>query len=223
MTKIIYPQRNGENISVDLRDPIWAVFLAWIFPGAGHFYQRRFPKGFLFMIVILSTYFAGLALGEGRVVYASMKKNNVRWQYFLQAGVGLPAAPAIVQSMKVKDGGEPFFIMCERYPMGYSEKNPHAGPKKDFHIIGPDEKVAPGTDTYKDGLMAPPEGPLFLNENDVLGQWHFEMKHFFEIGTLFTVVAGLLNLLAIYDAFAGPAIVTPEEEEEMQNKKRKRS
>ena len=69
--------------------------------------------------------------------------------------------------------------------------------------------------------MAPPEGPTSLNDNDVLGQWHYEMKHFFEIGTLFTVVAGLLNLLAIYDAFAGPAIMTPEEEEEIKNKKRK--
>lgn len=223
MTKVIYPQRDGDNITVNLRNPVLAVVLAWIFPGAGHFYQRRFPKGFLFMIVILSTYFAGLALGEGRVVYASMRKHDVRWQYFFQAGVGLPAAPAIVQAMKIKDGGEPFFIMSERYPEKYSEKNPHSGPIKDFQIIGPDEKVVPGTDTYKDGLMAPPAGPLYVNENDVLGQWHYEMKHFFEIGTLFTVVAGLLNLLAMYDAFAGPAIVTPEEEEEMQNKKRRRS
>ena len=129
----------------------------------------------------------------------------------------------MVQALKVKNENDaPFFIMCERYPYEYSAKNPHAGPTKDFQIIGPDEKVAPGTDTYKDGFMAPPAGPFFQNENDVLGQWHYEMKHFYEIGTLFTVVAGLLNLLAIYDAFAGPAIVTPEEEEEMKNKKRRK-
>ena len=120
MTKVIYPQDNGEDITVNLGNPIWAAVFAWLLPGAGHFYQRRFPKGFLFLIVILSTYFAGLALGEGRVVYASLKKNDIRWQYFFQAGVGLPAAPAVVQALKVKNENDaPFFIMCERYPYEY--------------------------------------------------------------------------------------------------------
>jgi TM2 domain-containing membrane protein YozV len=66
MPEIVYPQDSGEPIVVDLRDPYWAAFLAWIWPGAGHFYQRRFAKGFLFMICVLSTYFLGLGLGHGR-------------------------------------------------------------------------------------------------------------------------------------------------------------
>ena len=52
--------------------------------------------------------------------------------------------------------------------------------------------------------------------------WHFEMKHMFEIGTLYTVVAGLLNLLAIYDAFCGPAILTPEQRAKLEAKKNRR-
>ena len=50
------------------------------------------------MICILSTYFFGLAIGEGKVVYASWKKNDRRWQYVCQAGVGLAAMPAMLQS-----------------------------------------------------------------------------------------------------------------------------
>ena len=45
--------------------------------------------------------------------------------------------------------------------------------------------------------------------------WHDELKGFFEIATLYTMIAGLLNLLAVYDAFAGPVFPQPEE-----NKKR---
>ena len=41
-----------------------------------------------------------------------------------------------------------------------------------------------------------------------------------EIGTLFTVVAGLLNLLAVYDAFVGPMILTPRQKEELDSKKK---
>jgi hypothetical protein len=63
--------------------------------------------------------------------------------------------------------------------------------------------------TLKDGFMAPPAGPVQPERNDVLGMWHSEYKLGFDLGTLFTVVAGLLNLLAVYDAFDGPVIFHP--------------
>jgi len=39
---------------------------------------------------------------------------------------------------------------------------------------------------------------------DQISMWHHELGRFFELGTLYTVVAGMLNLLLIYDAWAGP-------------------
>ena len=45
----------------------------------------------------------------------------------------------------------------------------------------------------------------------MLASWHRELKGYFEIATLYTMVAGLLNMLAIYDAFAGPVFPQPEE------------
>ena len=155
-----------QPLKINLRDPYLAALLAWLVPGAGHFYQRRWAKGVLFMTCILGTYFFGLALGEGKVVYAAWKVEK-RWQYPLQLGVGLPAAPAVVQSMIVRRRGEP--------------------------LMG--------------GIMAPPQS------SDQLSDWHKRLNLRFELGTLYTMVAGLLNVLAIYDAFAGPVIAEPAKKE----------
>ena len=39
---------------------------------------------------------------------------------------------------------------------------------------------------------------------DQLSLWHRRLGRFFDIGTLYTMLAGMLNLLVIYDAWAGP-------------------
>src|ERR1700756_3525244 len=78
-----------DSLSIDLRDPYLAAFLAWLIPGAGHFYQRRWGKGGLFMVCILGMFFIGLWMGEGKVVYASWRPNDQRYPYICQIGVGL--------------------------------------------------------------------------------------------------------------------------------------
>jgi hypothetical protein len=155
-----------QEVVIDLRSPGTAAMLAWLIPGAGHLYQRRTGKGILFMVCILATYFFGLAMGDGRVVYASFRKNDIRWQYVCQIGVGLPALPALIQSEKViREGKEP--------PFGK--------------------------------FMAPPRD-VDLNQADELSKWHLDLKWKFEMATLYTMIAGLLNILAIYDAYAGPMV-----------------
>ena len=106
------PDAQVERESVQLRDPGWAALLGWLWPGAGHLYQGRYAKGMLYMICILVTFFYGLSLGGGRVVYANWKPNDYRWQYACQLGVGVPAFPAILQSVKTKGGEEPYWAMA---------------------------------------------------------------------------------------------------------------
>ena len=217
MPEIVYPQEEGEPIVVNLRDPYWAAFLAWFWPGAGHFYQRRFAKGFLFMVCVLSIYFIGLGLGHGRVVYASSKKGDFRWQYGFQFGAGAVALPALIQSFKTKNGGDPYFVLCERYPADFPEES------KRFRVITAENNTSNYQgETLKDGFMAPPAGPVYQNDPDTLGRWHFDYKHFFELGTLYTVIAGMLNFLAIYDAFCGPAILTPAQRERIESRRNKK-
>ena len=54
---------DGQN--VDLRNRALAALLAWLISGAGHFYQRRYAKGSLFFVCILSTWILGFVLGGG--------------------------------------------------------------------------------------------------------------------------------------------------------------
>lgn len=51
--------------------------------------------------------------------------------------------------------------------------------------------------------------PRLSGRVDTLDQVQKELHHYWELGTLYTVIAGLLNLLAIYDAWGGPAFSTP--------------
>jgi len=156
---------------------------AWLIPGCGHLYQGRYAKGVLFLVCIMGTYLAGFAIGGPNVVYASWTKTDRRLQYVCQAGVGLAALPAIVQSYRViARGGEP------------------------IRMFG----VAP---------LAPPRQPVLPNNKDELAEWHAKYGFRYEMGTLYTMIAGLLNVLAIYDACCGPVLPT---EKDRQREKEKR-
>lgn len=56
-------------------------------------------------------------------------------------------------------------------------------------------------------FMAPPRLPSDRSSNrPTLNDLHKRLHLYFELGTLYTMVAGLLNILAIYDAWAGPVL-----------------
>lgn len=203
MSKPLPSAENNElNAEIDLKDPRLAAFLAWLVPGLGHIYQGRTGKGVLFFVCILGTFFYGLYIGQGRVVYASTEDIvsrrflNERWQYVCQLGVGLPALPALVQRYRVVHGDPPLF--------GWSLDNTFMRPP------------------YKD----PPQGEArfsskdpsdelnIVQHPDELAKWNYDLGEMFEIGTVFTVIAGLLNILAIFDAYGGPLIIAPPEEKD---------
>lgn len=224
MTEIVYTPPEGEPVQVNLKNQYFAALLAWLLPGAGHLYQGRYAKGLLFMVCILSTFVIGLGLSGGRCVYATDSAGKLNYYYIGQVAAGLPALPAVAQAIKTSGGEDPFFELCERFPSNFEN------PAMAFEEInrsrqGESEQDIPRSQTLKDGLMAPPAGPVFEGEKDTLAMWHQKYKHMFEIAVLYTFVAGLLNVLAIYDAFCGPAIVTKlqQEEMEMRKKKKKRS
>jgi hypothetical protein len=169
-----------ETLVIDLRNPWVAGFLAWLWPGAGHLYQRRYSKGLLYMVCILSLFFFGLILGQGRVVYAMHPPGQeavatggfaiftriaaiAPLPYWLQGMTGLPALPAVAQRM--------LFKRHEPAPFG--------------------------------GFMAPP------NSMGELNRWQRELNKRYDMGVLYTMIAGLLNFFAIWDAAAGPAPSEP--------------
>ena len=114
------PSREEQEFreTVDLKDPALAAFLAWLMPGLGHLYQGRLGKAALLFVCIVGTFLFGLYLGSdtsaaeanhkslgwARVVYYSFRDNDKRLPYLCQVGVGLPALPAIVQSIRAGRG-----------------------------------------------------------------------------------------------------------------------
>lgn len=164
---------------IDLKDRRLAAFLAWLIPGAGHLYQRRTGKGLLFMVCILGTFFFGLYLGQGRVVYASMRPEDRRLPYFCQIGVGLPALPALVQAARVRGDKQPLWGGWMAPPKLYPPET--------------------ARDTSGNPIRHPHQ----------LARWHYELHTHFELGTVYTMIAGLLNVLVVFDAWGGPLVFVP--------------
>lgn len=162
----IIPGEDGKQIN--LKNPILAGFLAWLFPGLGHFYQGRKAKAALFAVCILPIFLFGCYLGSdkeygvARNVYCLWQKDNRRLFFIPQAPLGLAAIPALIQNWQSQDGGKPFW----------------------------------------NGAFAPPS--VDPKKEPTLDQIIKKLQGSFEIGTIFTVVAGLMNLLAIFDAVDGP-------------------
>jgi hypothetical protein len=69
-------------------------------------------------------------------------------------------------------------------------------------------------------FMAPPlkapqklmddSGNQSIQPNE-LAKWTVEMHPRYELGTVYTVIAGLLNILVICDAYGGPLVILPRE------------
>lgn len=170
----------GDVIEIELRNPWIAGLLAWALPGLGHIYQGRTGKGILFFVCIMGTFFYGLYMGNGHVVYAATNwEQQYRWQYICQLGVGLPSTPMLIQRSLADDGKPPLF-------------------NSDF-MRQPKNGPIPSEDDSGKGAKQPNE----------LAKWIVDTHPFFELGTVYTVVAGLLNVLVICDAAGGPLIIHP--------------
>jgi hypothetical protein len=152
------------------------------------------------MVCILGTFFYGLYLGDGKVVYASWRPNDTRWAYFCQVGVGLAALPALVQAERAASGRGPLF--------GLKIMTPPAG-----HEQWQNEAAQ---------ARAAGQGPAELQKYDSpdeLAWWNKHLYRYFELGTVYTMIAGLLNVLAVYDALAGPVPLEVRDDEDETEKK----
>jgi hypothetical protein len=202
---------------LDLRDPWLAAFLAWLVPGLGHMYQRRWGKGGLLMTCILATFFYGLWLGGGRVVYASFREADAHYAYLCQVATGLPALPAVVQSVRTGavppkaplwDGlMAPPLVRGQVVPRSWvateQAKFPDDPEFKNFEPFNSRE-----IDGAYERYVPPGEA------SDQSHRWQYQLGFYYDLGTVFTMIAGLLNVLAIWDAWGGPAtpLITSKDE-----------
>lgn len=186
MAKAILPAgyNNPEAdapLEIELKQPWLAALLAWLVPGMGHLYQGRTGKGLLFLVCILGTFVFGLWIGGGRVVYAS-SPGEEPWRWQYYCQLGVGLAAL------------PALVERDRKQEG---KSPLFGGV----MRPPDAAPQPWTDDSKHMTTQPNE----------LAEWTVEMHPRYELGTVYTVIAGLLNLLVICDAYAGPLVLVSRE------------
>ncbi|MBQ9875408.1 MAG: hypothetical protein IJM30_13215 [Thermoguttaceae bacterium] len=192
-------ESTGSEIVFDLRNPYLAGALAWLFPGAGHWYQRRYFKAAVFALCIWPILIAGLFMGSyseetpggrqfffARDAYCSFRPGDKRLYFIPQACVGCVALPAIWRARFPVDADGSFWSAAFAPPRLPSESQTR------------------------------PNQP---DLNALLRRLH----SWFDLGTLYVAVAGILNLLAFFDAVGGPAPAEEEEEgkDEKKDKKRK--
>ena len=199
-----------DGSAIDLKRPMLAMLLAWLVPGAGHLYQGRRFKGVLFLVVILSVYLTGVMLGGGRVVYWSWKAGEQRWAMACQAGIGIAAVPAAVQSRLLHGGGKAAVsggFMAPPVSLNQPVDEDYAR-----------AMISRSPELSEDDFRRQPRMRLWEFQRDELSLWHRQLGRWFEIGTLYTMIAGMLNMLVIYDAGFGPLGTASSEERQRRGK-----
>jgi hypothetical protein len=266
---------------INLKTRWLAALLAFLIPGAGHFYQGRYFKGVVYSVCILGLFIAGMRMSDWKAVYVhhpryenqAPRGKQHQLQFAAQFGVGLPSLWALVQNYRYYDESNertelldaPLAAPFEGTLSTFRDEQP-------LRVTGAIE-LEPGetqfgartvrgrfVGTQADGTgielelggrldLAPPiqadvgrkltvsvvaesnareqvtgriEGeiprplwnrfavPLDVHQERAL---HAALGKYFELAMVFTWVAGLLNLLAVWDALEGPAYGYGDEED----------
>jgi hypothetical protein len=157
------------------------AILSYLIPGLGQIVQGRVGKGLLFLVCLYGLFFYGMALGEWKNVYLP---DTAKFNNTW----GLPTPAANVYN-RLHFAGQ-FWIGIAAWPAIW-QYNHLPVPSEEKHAF------------WHNFQRTPPES--LLNELQTNGDKTWDL------GWVFTVIAGVLNVLVIYDAFAGPAF-KPEQE-----------
>ena len=267
---------------IPLKNPVVAAVLAYLLPGAGHFYQGRLFKGALYSVCILGTFLYGMYLADWKAVYYRWEPGKRTLGYLSQVMVGLPTLPAILQSKRY-DHGDNVDRNSIDEPLSAEFQGELLEQSADGDIILGELKgrieLEPVASQFGDDVRGTFQGTLngeqeitlslsglaiarkvaasqrrevasYVVEADKEGEvvatsrqitgtiprsfvnWfevpldgeHLERigrekGKYFELACVYTWIAGLLNILAVWDALEGPAYGYGDEEPEEPEKK----
>lgn len=155
------------------------------------------------MASIVGLFVAGMLIGNGKVAYASTLPFKPipsyvydGWPFICQSGIGVVAIPGwIERSRYVAD--EPAMLVDMLYPPLTGSRAARAAPAELTSI------------DQADNVVRHPDGPA---------KRRYDLGFRFEVGMVYTVIAGLLNLLVVYDAHSGPMLPEEESEDEATSK-----
>ena len=166
-------------------DPLAAV-LSYLLPGLGQVLQGRIGKGLLFFVCLYGLFFYGMWMGQMKNVW-------------LPDATRLPDAEVPVLG---KLDGVPKAIYHRFQFLGQFWIGVAAWPALVQYAAY--EPPGEGEDRPKPAavlgyyMQAPPEAELNSLQRGGDKRW--------DLGWVYTVIAGVLNVLVIYDALAGPVV-----------------
>lgn len=191
--------QTAAETPIDLKDPVIAGFLAWLIPGLGHWYQGRRAKAVLYFVCIMGLFCYGVYLGgsDQKCLGGNGTVGYGRAVYFSMR----PGDQRLAYICQVGVGLPALPALIQANRMSNHRKVFFGG------FMAPPRLPSPsGSDRDNPNLDQPTPHDL-----------HFLLNRYFELAGFFTMVAGLLNVLAIYDACAGPAPVPVEPKKEEEN------
>ena len=202
-----------------------AALLSYLVPGLGQIVQGRVAKGLLFLVCLYGMFFYGLYLGRWHNVFVPespaprdgsggtrlLDTLTDRARFAGQFWIGAAAWPAILHAAQ----GTPYVEMPDgsrgKIVGGVEPRVRSAEYHRELTVV---RRTATGVEVTTDDdkkVELPIRGlPIlgtFLGAPDepLLNQELRNSDKKYELGWMYTVIAGVLNILVIYDAFAGPA------------------
>ena len=179
-------RENEDTLIITLKNPWIAGLLAWLVPGLGHYYQGRTFKAVLFAVCIIPTFLFGMCLGSSKEI-GFARTVYCSW----------------------REGDKRLFFIPQ-FCVGSAA----------LPAIAQAYLVDDGKIPFWNGAMSPPYLPSnpknrhIQDKSPTLDEIIANLGVRFELGTIFTVVAGLMNLLVVFDAIDGPILFRKEEVEE---------
>lgn len=172
-----------------------AGLLSYLMPGLGQIYQGRTAKGAVFCVCVHVLFFYGMYLGAGRATVNGA-------EYVLSSNVYLPHTahlnnpfnlPPLAANLynRPQFAGQ-FWVGVAAWPALWQYWRFDLGQANDSDpLLGKFERAP--------------------NER-CLNAVHTNGDKLIELGWVYTVIAGVLNIMVIYDALAGPTYLLPEGE-----------
>src|SRR5262245_29907842 len=176
---MLLPPTAAANATARRFDP-FAALLTYLVPGLGQIVQGRIGKGLLFLVSIYGLFFYGMILGQwSNVFLADTAAVAPAWNL-----------PRWINNLYNRPhfAGQ-FWVGIAAWPAIWQYN--HQPPNQ------PRGPIAERKDFIAKFQAAPSETELNDLQRDSDKRW--------DLGWVYTVIAGVLNVLVIYDALAGPA------------------
>ncbi len=170
-----------------------AGFLSYLVPGLGQIYQGRTAKGVLFLVCLYALFFTGNALGHWRNVYLPDPAD------FPQTRINLP----ILQERELNGVFKAIFWRWQFLGQFWIGIAAWPAIWQFNELPVPSEQ----TNAFIHNLQRFPRDEGKLNEELT------NSDKTPDVAWVYTVIAGVLNILVIYDAYAGPAYLLSDQDQ----------